>query len=440
MERVKKMNSSRRWALFLLFVLSGTWGVQVRSEEVSGKPTAATAPLNPFLVPKLEEIIKTAMRVIREEEGVVYVTLSGNHSFVAETPILFFRKKGSRLEVIATGKVLTEAAHPKTGRMEIHVELDKDTVIKYPVEGDFAAPLSDPNALGNGNKQDQSDFLMPEEDASRAINDRPGYLELGAGLIYGQLATTTSTVANFAKQSSAYRFQNIHFAYFSDFFPVGVSMDSHEGNFPTSTYNYDVVASKESVSLLGFYYRFSPLFDKKLELALKVTSLSDRFLTDNADENLLSTEVSGMGAGIRARYDFAPLLWKPAKDRWFDLTLQGMGLEFSYFPTLTANDVGVSRGSDSNGSTGIQFRASATALVWLKFIPWVKRWVFEGSYGFRSYQLKFNGPTVPEAIPVPIPIATGTRATERESDFRFFVGFRIDDPIRSLFSDGKGKR
>ena len=432
------MNSSRRWALFLLFAMFGSWIDTARAEELPGKPSVV-APVNPFLVPKLEEIVKTAMRVIREDEGVVYMTLHGSHSFAAETPILFFRKKGSRLEVIATGKVLTEAAHPKTGQMEIHVELDKDTVIKYPVEGDFAAPLSDPNALGNGNKRDQSDFLMPEEEPARIKNDRPGYLELGLGLIYGQLATTTTTVANIAKQSNAYRFQNLHVAYFSDFFPVGITMDSHEGNFPTSTYSQDVVASKESVSLLGFYYRFPPFLDKKLELALKISSLTDRFQTDNADENLLSTDVSGMGMGIRGRFDFAPLLWKPAKERWFDLTLQSVGLDFSYFPTLTATDAGVSRGSDSNGSTGMQFRASATALVWIKFIPWVKRWMFEGSYGFRSYQLKFNGPTVPESIPVPIPIATGTRATERESDFRFFIGFRIDDPIRSLFSDGKGK-
>jgi hypothetical protein len=436
MERVKKMKGLSGF-FSVLFILLHVGSPYSFSQEA--QPTPAALPSNSFLMPKLEEIIKTAMRVVREDEGVVSLTLPGMHSYAAGTPILFFRKKSSRLEMIATGKALNEETDRRTGKLLLQVELDKDTVIKYPVEGDFAAPLSDPNALAEGEKRDQNDFLIPDEDPTKKINDRAGYLQVGAGLIYGQLGTTTSTVANNSKATSAYRFQNLHFSYFSDFFPIGVTFDSHSGNFPTSTFYSDVVSSKEAVSLVGFYYRFSPLLEKKLEISAKFSSLSDRFTTDNTDENLLTTQVSGMGGGIRARYDFAPLLWRAPKGRWIDLTFQALTADFSYFPLMTVSDLGVSRGSDSSKSSGIQLRASATFLIWLDFIPLVKRWVFEGSYGFRSYSLQFSGPTVPESVAAPVPIPEGTRATEREGDFRFFFGFRIDDPIRSLFSQGKKK-
>lgn len=409
--------------------------------DALGAPSPTPSPTqNPFLTPKLEEIIKTAMKVIREDEGVVYLTLPGNHSLAEKTPILFFRKKASRLEMIATGKVLNEAPDPKSGQIQIQVELDRDTVIKYPVEGDYAAPLSDPSLLANGAKRDQNDFLLPEEDSRNQVNDRPGYVEVGAGILLGDLGSTTSTVANFEKRTSAYRFQNFHWAYFSDFFPVGVTSDSHGGNFPTTTYYSKVVSSDAQVSVLGFHYRFSPIFNDNLEISARVDSLTDRFNTDNSDENLLTTQVQGLGFGVRGRYSFAPLLWKPEKRRTLAMTFQALTLNVTYFPMLTATDIGVSRGTSSSGSSGFNLRVSATMLFWINFIPWFKRWVFEGSYGLRSYDLKFSGPVTLEAVPAPVAIAQGTRATERESDFRFFFGVRIEDPIRSLFSDGKKKK
>lgn len=394
---------------------------------------------NSFLLPKLEEIIKTAMRVIREDEGEVSLTLPGGHSFAENTQILFFRRKGHRLDVIATGKVLTEATDPKTGKLELKVELDKDSVIKYPVEGDYAAPLSDPNALGDGAKKDQNDFLLPEEDPGLRVNDRPGYLEVGMGGLLGSLSSTSSTVANIEKKVSSYRFSNFHIAYFSDFFPIGITLDTHSGRFPTSTYYSDLVTSDESVSVLGFHYRLPPVLNQKLEFSLRVDMLNDRFSTDNTDENLLTTEVGAVGFGTRVRYSFEPLLWKPGKKQSFGIVLQAITADMVYYPMLNAQDIGVSRGSNSPESSGYRARIGATFLAWAGFIPLFKRWIFDCSYGFRSYGLNFSGPVTLESVPAPVPIPEGTRATEREGDFRFFFGFRIDDPIRSLFSLGKKK-
>ncbi len=429
------MKWSVRQKLVLIIAISLGGGGPLCAEEVAS-PQAA--PVNNFLMPKMEEIIRSSMKVIKEDEGVVSMTPPGNHSFAQGTQMLFFRKKGSRLEMIATGKVLTEETDVKTHQFQIKVELDKDTIIKYPIEGDYAAPLADPTASNEANKKDENDYLLPEEPPIAKPNNRPGYLEAGAGLLYGQLATTTSTVANDAKASSAYRFKNIHFAYFSELVPFGVELDSHAGNFPTSTFYSKIVASNESVSILGIHYRFEPILNKKLEFVAKVNSLSDQFTTDNKDENLLSTKVSGMGLGLRLNFNLEKPNWKPQKGESF-LALQAITAEAIYYPMITATDTLVSRGTDSGGSTGMQVRVSSTLLAYLPFIPLLKRWVFQGSYGFRSYNLKFSGPTVPENVLSPVPILQGTHATEKESDLRFFFGVRFDDPLKSLFDSGKKK-
>ncbi len=418
----------------LVIGAAGSW---VRAEE--GRPAVSAAKENAFLLSKVEEILKTAMRVIREEEGVVSVSSSREHSLAVDTPMLFFRKKGSRLEMIARGKMLTESVDPKTKKLIYQIELDKDSVIKYPHEGDFAALLSDPIADGSGDKKENNDFLLPDEDQNKRENDRPGYMEYGLGLMIGSLTTDTNTTANVAKRSSAYRFKNSQFSYYSEYFPIGIERVEHGGVFPTSTYESERVSSSETVSWMGVYYRFPPVFDKKLEFSASFHSLSDQFDTGNADQNLLATKVSAMGVGGRARYQWVSPVWKPAKGEFF-MRLQSVQIEGMYYPILTATDGGVSRGSDSSGSNGYQVRAGATLLAWIQFIPWFKRWVAHGSVGMRAYSLKFSGDPVQSTALGSEVIDPGTRANEREIDFRFFVGIRIDDPIKSLFGNERGKK
>ncbi len=395
-------------------------------------------PKSAFLIPKLEELTRRSMKVVEEKDGVVSVRLPDQTSFVEGTQILFFRKKGIRVEVIATGKVLTEERESKTGGLLLRVELERDTVTKYPAVGDFATLLADPAGGAEADKRDRSDFLVPDDALARISNERPGHFELGFGLLYGTLTSTTTTPANNAKISSSYRFGVIHAAYFSDYIPWGIEFDSHSGTFPTSTFYQTTVASSERITVFGLHYRLPPFFNRKLELSPKVTLLSDRFATGNTDENLLTTNTSGLGLGMRLSMNLLRNDWSPLKGE-FPVKLQGFGVEGVYYPALSAKDDGVSRGTDSSGSSGYSMRLSATALAWFDFIPFLKRWFVQGSYGFRSYSLKFSGPTTPEAVPSPVLIPQGGSATERESDFRIFFGVRFNDPVKYIIKD-KGKK
>jgi hypothetical protein len=391
-----------------------------------------------FLLPKLDELTRRSMKVIQETEGVVSVLLPDQTSFAEGTQILFFRKKGIRVEVIATGKVLTEERDPKSKALILKVDLDKDAIIKYPAVGDFATLLSDPAGAAETDKEDRSDFLLPNEKGIKPLNQRPGYFEVGWGLMFGDLSTSTTTPANNAKASSGYRFGILHAAYFSDFFPVGLELDLHSGTFPTSTFYQTNVSSSERVMILGLQYRLPPFFNRKLEISPKLTLLSDRFTTGNGDENLLSTTTSGLGIGLKLVANFIRPDWKPLKGE-FPVKFQGLGLEGVYYPSLSAKDEGVSRGTESIGSSGYSTRFSATALAWFDFIPFFKRWFVQGSYGFRNYSLKFSGPTTPESVPSPVLIPENGSATEREADLRIFFGVRLEDPARLFMKEKPNK-
>ena len=152
----------------------------------------------------------------------------------------------------------------------------------------------------------------------------------------------------------------------------------------------------------------------------------------------LTTATSGIGIGMRLSLNLLRNDWSPLKGE-FPVKFQGFGAEGVYYPALSAKDEGVSRGTSSPGSSGYSMRLSATALAWFDFIPLVKRWFIQGSYGFRAYSLKFSGPTTPEAVPSPVVIPEGGSATERESDFRIFFGIRLDDPVKYFIKD-KGKK
>jgi hypothetical protein len=185
---------------------------------------------------------------------------------------------------------------------------------------------------------------------------------------------------------------------------------------------------------MALSYRFPPIFNRKLEIAPRLTLLSDQFTTENQDENLLTTRTTGLGVGLRMNLNFLKNTWSPMKGEFF-LRLQGVSLEGVYYPSLNAEDEGVSRGTNSIGSSGYSLRVAATALAWFEFIPIFKRWVVQGSYGFRNYSLKFGGPTTPESVPSPVVIPEGGGATEREGDLRFFVGIRFDDPVKLILKD-----
>ena len=381
---------------------------------------------------RTQETLKNALTVVQERNGVVYLAAPRNTSFANGAKILFVRRRGPRVEPISQGQVIGEEPNPKTKILLIKVQLDRDSITKYPETGDRAVMLADemlPPDLGPNETHD-----LPQTSEKKKPDDHPpGYLEFGMGMLMAGSITADSggVYANSAKKSSGYRFKNIHFAYYSDFFPVGIEMDSHGGDFPTSTYQNTVVDSSESVKMMTFNYRFKNIFGKKLAPRLRVATLSDDFETSAVDGALLSTQTSGLGFGGRLDYEFASPIWKPkGGDPIF--TLQALQLELTYFPSITAKDQGLSRGTESSGSTGLYYGAAVTALAWFDFIPVLKRWVVQAGYRVRSYSLKFQGPTVSETGCLNCQIPQNSTSSEKESDLRFFIGVRFDDPIRMM--------
>jgi hypothetical protein len=389
--------------------------------------SAPPAPLGA----KAEAVIRSAMRVLSESEGTVTLSFPG-HSFAPKTPILFFRKRNTRIEPIASATFVRESIDPKTRKKVIVVQLQMDTIQKYPIVGDYAAPMAEPgDPLDEGKGGPQ--YRPPVDNAQvKEENTRPGYLEFGMGLLMGSTSADPSSAVNESKRSNGYRFGTTHFLYYSDFVPIGVEFDSHSGEFPTSTYLGTVIQSSEKVSTFNFVYRFKPLFKRLLALSSRISFLSDEFMTNNIDISLINTKINATGLGLRAQLEFVSPIWKPNENQ-FPIRIQNLSADFIFYPSVTATDNNIiSRGSDSNGSTAMQYRLSVTALAWIPFIPIFKRWVLQGSYGARIYHLSFNGPTVGEpSNPEPVPEKSTSK--ELENDYRFFFGFRIEDPVKLIF-------
>jgi hypothetical protein len=378
------------------------------------------------------DTMKNALSVVQEVEGVVYLAAPSNNSYTDGTKILFIRRRGPRLEPISQGQVIGEERNPKTKILMIKVQIDRDATVKYPQTGDRAVLLANEMVPPAADPKENHD--IPEAaDSKKEENNLPGYLEYGMGLnLSGSIeATPSSTIANVAKKSSGYRFKNSHFAYYSDFFPVGIEMDSHSGDFPTSDYQAKILTSSESVSMTTFNYRFWPLWGH-LAFRLRYAMLKDDFKTSAVDGALLTTKTSASGFGVRMDYEFVSPTWKPAKNDFF-VQLQNIQAEYTMFPSITAKDEGISRGTDSGGSKGSYMGAEVTALVWLDFVPIFKRWVVQAGYHTRSYDLKFSGATVSEPACAQCVIAENGTSKEKETDMRFFIGIRIDDPIRMMF-------
>ncbi|MBS1959192.1 MAG: hypothetical protein JST80_06975 [Bdellovibrionales bacterium] len=429
-----------------LVVALGFFALAVHAQEALPEPSPTPEPVlvNSRLTAKVEEVERTALHVKSEDEGLAYLNLIDNHSYATKSQFIFFRRRGTRLQMIAAGLVEGERVNPKDNQKELIINVDKDSIVKYPLVGDIAVPIADPMASNIGEKHENSN-TPTVQDPKETDEKLPGYLQFGIGLMSGKLASDADPQQGGGKNSTPYRFKNMNFTYYSGLFPIGVSYDSHAGDLPTLTHSLAIVKSSESVSHLNFYYRFNPVFSKKLFFSARVFMLSDSLVTDNTGSELFSTEISAMGLGLRAEYQLASPVWKPKNEGSVGFQLQGLYGEFGFSPLVNAKDSPASasmpsRGTTSGGSSMMEYRLGGDLLMWFGFVPIIKRWVLEGSYGARKYSLAFQGSTVSE-VGNPITLPQGLSAHESETDYRFFFGFRFADPIEGIFSKGnKGKK
>ena len=199
-----------------------------------------------------------------------------------------------------------------------------------------------------------------------------------------------------------------------------------------------VVTSSETVTKISLAYQFNKILKDRLRLIPRITLLNDQFTTSNVDEYLFSTVTTGMGFGLKAAYEFVGNTWVKSKNDFF-MQLQNIYGEFTYYPSINASDSNISRGTSSSGSHGTDYRLGATALIWLDFVPFIKRFVVQASYGARAYGLKFSGATTSAGNGSTTTILPNGASDESEKDYRFFIGVRFADPIQLMFADKKKK-
>jgi hypothetical protein len=433
-----------RFALAFTLLLALTWsqGFVAWAEDaqsVAGE-SQSKALTNSRLNTKMQEVVKNAMSISREAEGIAYLPIKGQ-SFATGTQILFLRRKGTRIETVATGYVVAEQ------KSILQVKIDTDAVIKYPQVGDLGVPLTDPTANAPGDKKDETSLPEPVNSLQKKRDYSNGYLELAGGMLLGSYATTgtvpppingqTVVAANGFKNPTGYKFLATKFVYYSGMIPFGVEYESHSGNFPTQTYNLKSATSSETISTLSLNYRFN--FGKNWLLHLRAMTLSDDFQTSNTDENLIATKTTGLGFGLRAGYQFKSPIWQKRKGEFF-AQLQDLTAEYTYFPSLNAVDGIVSRGISSSGSTGSMYRVGATVLLYFDAIPFLHRWVLEPSYGARTYDLKFSGTTIPEAGRPVGSLPPNGISHQTESDFRIYLGLRFQDPVTYFLEQSEKKK
>lgn len=392
-------------------------------------PTPEPILVNQKLTEKVEQVVKTALIIESEDDGKVYLPLR-DKSFAVNTQFVFFRRRGTRLSMIAQGMVEGERTNPDTQKIELVVNLDKDAIVKYPEVGDLGVPLSDPLVSGLGERRESSNTpIVPQKEPRQ--QELPGYIQYGMGLMLGSLSSNANPQVGGGKNASGYRFINHHFEYFSGVAPLGFAFQSHGGNFPTRVYDGDTVSSSESVSVMHLYYRLKPFGKKQWWASPKLFLVSDQLTTDNTGSELMNTKISAFGVGGRLQYQWASDVWAPKDEDSIGLQFQSVHADVGFSPFLSAQDAGPSRGTSSSGSWLLDYRVSATGMAWLGFVPVVKRWIIQASYGSRLMSLNFQGPTQSESGN-PQTVPTGIKTSESESDFRFWVGIRISDPIEAL--------
>ena len=433
-----------------LSTLSGWAQTETPAESPSETPSEKVLT-NSKLDSKMQTVMKTTLQINRESDGIAFLVIKGQ-SYTAGTQILFFRKRGSRLQTIATGTVATEQKNLSTGNLELLVTIDKTSIVKYPQAGDVAVPLSDPAAKAEPDKKDHDNMPAPEDKVEPKRDGPEGYLELDIGQFRGGYTSqyvppsplpspspTPGREANRARPNSGYSFSAMHIAYFSGLFPIGIEYDKHSGSVPTlnSFAQRSTYSSTESATTMSLDYRFKKIF-KRFEVTLRLVSLSYDFETTVVDDALISTKVTGLGFGGRLAYEPVSPVWRKKKGEWF-VQLQRLFVEYTKYPSLTAADgtAGDSRGATSPGSSGSEYRVGGSLLFWFDFIPLFKRWVFTASYESRSYDLKFAGPT--QFSSPSYPIFTGAGAKDAESGYNLFVGVRFEDPIAGIFEKKKDK-
>ncbi|RME16787.1 MAG: hypothetical protein D6797_03785, partial [Bdellovibrio sp.] len=313
----------------------------------------------------------------------------------------------------------------------LFVELLSKTVMKVPYKGDLAIEMSPPWTPKKENTEVELEPPLATEPPPPP--GPPGFIQMDYGLFKGALATETNgNPANYYKNVPSFQFGNFHFEWFLDFlWRYGIEFDYFSGEFPTFSYYREAETTQQKVMTFKLNYRLRAFYNKKWRATFRLTSLSDEFSTTNPDEAVISTNYAGLGFGSRLAWEPHSKLWKPIKTSGW--AISDVFVDLDLFPFFQAKDLSISRGT-SSGSFAYNWKIGIQTVIYLKWMPWLKRWVLSGFYGAHNYLLKFSGPTTSQDVIGAKSIPENGRFTETTSYWMISLGLRFDDFIGKFFT------
>jgi hypothetical protein len=338
--------------------------------------------------------------------------------------VVFVRPNGSDFEIIARGKIETIQED------KILVSLDRTSILKFPLKGDLAVPLGTPKDWPKDSDERVIDPPLRDEEAE--VKPDPGYLEFQYGFLQGSITTTPSDgKTNDYKDVKSYSPSFFALTYFTDmFWHMGLSIEHWSGDVPTRTYTRDSGVSNESVTNLTLNYRFSRLWWKyRVRPTLRLTATSSSFTTNNTDEALLSSSMSGYGIGGRIAYE-RDLLFVP-RGKNFDYDLSHAYFNLDLLPFVSVEDSGVVKRGILGSALIADYKLGVSGVVYMGFLPFAKRWTLEAGYGGRFSSLKFQGKTSKNPSDFYV-IPEGTTSTENFGYFYVTLGLRFSDALGQM--------
>lgn len=364
-------------------------------------------------MPGLELIKKDSVPVLAIDGDVVLV--EKNPMIKVGDLVVFVRLYEDNVEIISQGSV----GNIQDGRFIILI--DGASIVKIPTTKDRVISLArlTPKAPEEPPPETTSSFPDPEPEAYE-----PGFIQLDFGPMLGSFNSSGDTRAN---QYKIFQFTYVDFRleWYLDFlWRYGIQYESFGAKIPLKSYKRDLANTKYSESRMALMYRFLPLW-KELRPSVRLISLSGNFTTENDDEAVLSSQVSGLGLGGRFVYQFGDNLF--SSRRQFESSFNRLYLDLNIFPGITVKDGDVARGQ-TGSSMVTEIEVGGTYLLYIEMMPWVKRYSIDFSFGLRQDKISFSGDSIsaPDGF---YEIPSGKSYTENQSYIKLMFGVRMDDFI-----------
>jgi len=369
-----------------------------------------------------EMLSKNGFQVLQEKDGRVWV--KGKSPVLKGQSLVFVRVIPAldEFEVIAEGQV------EKIFENQFILQINLDSMEKFPAKNDYALLLGDPKSFTA--IPDKVPPKNPELTVDRPEDPEPGYIEFAYLDNRGNMLSDSPNQANRYKQFNKYTFKGFHFEWFMDFASnYGLSFDSLSGTIPVEDYYRNQLPSDQTQFKFRILYRTKKRPLEKWRNTFFFENLAEEFKTTNDDEYVLPSKSSGMGLGWNFSYEPGQMLLTSAKTK-FQFNKVTFGL--TYYPVFKATDGLVSRGTAGAGSSRLQYSLAVTEMFYLPFVPWVKRYFVTLGYEVTDSTLAFTGKTISEAGGV-YTIPEGQTYGEKSSAVTILIGVQFEDMIGKIF-------